>query len=132
MLLLRSEFRGCSRAASVHYQIQCTNQSCVINHQSSAICHLSICLLSSVICNLSSFISLLLITLTRAQSIASRSAALRARLRDWSLVRVTSTKSLAEILSRDVSFCDIVATRKGYFNTITLTMTLAINPTLVH
>ena len=128
MLLLRSEFRGCSRAASVHYQIQCTNQSCVINHQSSAICHLSICLLSSVICNLSSFISLLLITLTRAQSIASRSAALRAR----SLVRVTSTKSLAEILSRDVSFCDIVATRKGYFNTITLTMTLAINPTLVH
>ena len=42
----------------------------------------------------------------------------------------TFTKSLAQILSRDISFCDIVATRKGYFNTITPTVTLAINPTL--
>ena len=42
----------------------------------------------------------------------------------------TFTKSLAQILSRDIRFCDIVATRKGYFNTITLTITLAINPTL--
>ena len=42
----------------------------------------------------------------------------------------TFTKSLAQILSRDIGFCDIVATRKGYFNTITLTITLAINPTL--
>ena len=41
----------------------------------------------------------------------------------------TFTKSLAQILSRDISFCDIVATRKDYFNTITLAMTLAINPT---
>ena len=43
---------------------------------------------------------------------------------------MTFTKSLAQILSRDISFCDIVATRKGYFNTIILTVTLAINPTL--
>ena len=43
---------------------------------------------------------------------------------------VTFTKSLAQILSRAISFYDIVATRKGYFNTITLTVTLAINPTL--
>ena len=42
----------------------------------------------------------------------------------------TFTKSLAQILSRDISFCDIVATRKGYFNTITLSITLAINPAL--
>ena len=44
---------------------------------------------------------------------------------DW-----TFTKSLAQILSRNISFCDIVATQKGYFNTITLTITLAINQTL--
>ena len=42
----------------------------------------------------------------------------------------TFTKSLAQILSRDISFYDIVATQKGYFNTITLTITLAINSTL--
>ena len=44
----------------------------------------------------------------------------------------TFTKLLAQILSRDISFCDIVATRKVYFNTIgiTLTIALTINPTL--
>ena len=42
----------------------------------------------------------------------------------------TFTKSLAQILSRDIGFYDIVATRKGYFETITLTLTLAINPTV--
>ena len=39
-------------------------------------------------------------------------------------------KSLAQILSRDICFYDIVATRKGYFKTITPTITLAIIPTL--
>ena len=43
---------------------------------------------------------------------------------------LTFTKSLAQILSRDISFYDIVATRKGYFNTTTLAITWAINPTL--
>ena len=42
----------------------------------------------------------------------------------------TFTKSLAQILSRDISFYDIVATRKDYFDTITLAITLATNPTL--
>ena len=42
----------------------------------------------------------------------------------------TFTKSLAQILSRDIGFYDIVATRKGYFETITLTLTLAFVLTL--
>ena len=41
----------------------------------------------------------------------------------WNIKNMTFTKSLAQILSRDISFCDIVATRKGYFNAITLTIT---------
>ena len=43
---------------------------------------------------------------------------------------LTFTKSLAQILSRDIGFYDIVATQKGYFKAITLTLTLAIIPTL--
>ena len=46
------------------------------------------------------------------------------------VANTTFTKSLAQILSRDIGFYDIVATRKGYFETITLTLTLAIIPTL--
>ena len=38
----------------------------------------------------------------------------------------TFTKSLAQILSRDIGFYDIV----GYFNTVTLTLTLTVIPTL--
>ena len=46
------------------------------------------------------------------------------------MIRATFTKSLAQILSRDTGFYDIVATRKGYFKTITPIITLAIIPTL--
>ena len=42
----------------------------------------------------------------------------------------TFTKSPAQILSRDIGFYDIVARRKGYFKTITLTLTSAIIPIL--
>ena len=49
----------------------------------------------------------------------------------WTVAgRTTSTKSLAQIFSRDISFYDIVATWKGYFKTITLTLTSATIPTL--
>ena len=40
------------------------------------------------------------------------------------------TKSLAQILSRDSGFYDIVARLKGYFKTIAQTLTLAIILTL--
>ena len=46
------------------------------------------------------------------------------------VLHLTFTKSLAQILSRDISFYNILATRKGYFDNTTLTITLAINPTL--
>ena len=42
----------------------------------------------------------------------------------------TKSKLLAQILSRDIGFYDIVATRKGCFNTVTLTLTLTVIPTL--
>ena len=42
----------------------------------------------------------------------------------------TFTKSLAQILSRDIGFYDIVATRKGYFNIVTLALTLTAIPIL--
>ena len=38
---------------------------------------------------------------------------------------LTKSKSLAQILSRDIDFYNIVATRKGYLKTITLSLTLA-------
>ena len=37
---------------------------------------------------------------------------------------------LAQILSRDIGFYDIVAKRKGYFKTITLVLTLSFIPSL--
>ena len=48
----------------------------------------------------------------------------------WLTQGLTFIKSVAQILSRHISFCDIVAKRKSCFNTITLSITLAINPTL--
>ena len=64
---------------------------------------------------------------------------IRVRVRIWKwthgtkavkVISGTFTKSLAQILSRDISFYEIVATRKGYFNNIIPTITLAINPNL--
>ena len=42
----------------------------------------------------------------------------------------TFAKSLAQILSRDFGFYDIVARRKGHCKTLTPTLTLVLIPTL--